>query len=426
MRGGIKKSRSINLKSIVLMIYAILLVVLFFSTQTYFGTENYNRIYIIETVFITTFMILLVAANHGKIHLKKSEMQIYGVFLFPYIGLFAISAIEYFLLKKITFITMVRYSLQPLLICMMAIMTYSMFRKKTIHTIIAASIVNYSVYIVTCMVKYGVLSIFGAGSDNEASQLLEVHEITFIFGLLAVYLWITKSGTFKLQEKYQKVLLIVTILMSLLGFKRILIAVMIAVLLLNVILKKVRTSRLLMILTVLTIVFCFLWCYFCSSAILFEELSVKFGIDFKGRNWIYANFYPYYDFAVDYIGGGIGYVQHLIGSMKNMYLNGHFIGLHNEVLRLYIDLGFVPYLAYLLIIFPLSTKYIINNKGYRSGACYFIFWIMTFFCSTTDNLLTYPNYMLVFITVTIHCVFEEQQKNEIGRRKNENRNSNSL
>lgn len=402
-----EKSR-FGLKSVSLFIYVILLVVLFFSTQTYFGTNNYNRIYIIETVFIIVYITLLIAGNHGVIVYNRKEMNVYSLFFLPYVGLFLISAMECIVMKKITFTTMIRYSLQPSLICLMAILTYSMYRKKTIKAIFAASIINYSVYIVTCMAKYGVLSVLGAGSDNDASKLLEVHEITFVFGLLAVYLWITKSGAFKLQERYQKILLIITTIMSLLGFKRILIAVMIATVFLNLILRKQKTSKMLKIATIVSIILCFAWCFLCSSAVLLEGFSIKFGIDLKGRNWIYANFYPYYDFALEYIGGGIGYMQSLIGNMKNMYLLGHFIGLHNEVLRLYIDLGCVPYLLYLIVIFPVAVQLILKHQGYRSAVCYLVFWIFTFLCGTTDNLLTYPNYMLVFITIAIHCVFEEQ------------------
>lgn len=409
----VEKNR-FGLKSVSLFIYVILLVVLFFSTQTYFGTNNYNRIYIIETIFIIVYITLLIAGNHGVIVYSRKEVNVYSIFFLPYVGLFLISAAECLVLKKITFTTMIRYSLQPLLICLMAVLTYSMFRKKAIKAIFVASIINYSVYIVTCMAKYGILSVLGAGSDNDASKLLEVHEITFVFGFLAVYLWVTKSGAFKLQEKHQKLLLVVTTIMSLLGFKRILVAVMIAAIILNFFLKKQNTSKMLKTATIATIILCFIWCFFCSSAVLVEGLTIKYGIDLRGRNWIYANFYPYYDFAVTYIGGGIGYVQSLIGSMKNMYLLGHFIGLHNEVLRLYIDLGFIPYLLYLIAIFPVAVQLVLKHQGYRSAVCYFVFWIFTFLCSTTDNLLTYPNYMLVFITIAIHCIFEEQYKLDEG------------
>ena len=402
------------LKTVSLFIYVILLIVLFFSTQTYFGTNNYNRIYIIETIFIVVYVLLLVVENHGVIIFNRKEINVYSIFLLPYVGLFLISAIECIVMKKMTFTAMIRYSLQPLLICFTAILTYSMFRKKAIKAIFAASIINYSVYIITCMSKYGILSILGAGSDNEASKLLEVHEITFVFGLLAVYLWITKSGKFKLQEKHQKMLLVMTTIMSLLGFKRILIVAMIVTIILNAILREQKTYKILKILAIATIVLCFLWCFLCSSEVLFKGLSIKFGIDLKGRNWIYANFYPYYDFTLTYIGGGIGYVQSLIGNMKNMYLLGHFIGLHNEVLRLFIDLGFVPYLIYLIGIFPVAVQLILKHQGYRSAVCYFVFWIFTILCSTTDNLLTYPNYMLVFITIAIYCIFEEQHKLDEG------------
>jgi len=416
-------TKRFGLKKVSLLLYGMLLVVLFFSTQTYFGTNNYKRIYLLETVFIAVYIVFLIAVGGGVLRCRRKEAYTYAVFLLPYAALFAVSAAECLLLKKITYTAMIRYSVQPLLICMMAVLTYSMFRRRAVQAIFAASVINYSVYIITCISKYGFLSVFDAGSDNEASRLLEVHEITFVFGLLAVYLWITKSGAFRLQEKHQKFWLVTTVLLSLLGFKRILAAVMIVMILINALLKRQKTPVLLMFATVMSILFCLIWCILCSSPIVMEWFGTNLGINLKGRNWIYANFYPYYELSATYIGGGIGYVQSMIGSMKNMFLLGHFIGFHNEILRLYIDLGCIPFLLYLTAVFPAAVYVILKHHGYRSAVCYYIFWMMTVFCSATDNLMTYPNYMLVFITITIHCMMEESIPDRSVDYENSSRNS---
>lgn len=99
-------------------------------------------------------------------------------------------------------------------------------------------------------------------------------------------------------------------------------------------------------------------------------------------------------------------MQEMIYTMSTMVLNNHSIGLHNEYMRLFIELGFIPYITYFVLIWPVSIKILYNKVGYRVALMYFVLWIVNGICIATDNLLTYPNFMLAFWLILITIINE--------------------
>lgn len=195
----------------------------------------------------------------------------------------------------------------------------------------------------------------------------------------------------------------------LLGFKRILLVAMLLGLIIYFCLQKRKKSTSILVMAVLAIVVSLVWVFLCSSWDLLTGLSIKFGIDLAGRNWIYSNFYPYYEFSLSYVGAGVGYVQEMIYSMTTMVLGGHSIGLHNEYMRLFIELGYVHYIIYFAIVWPISIKILQHKIGYKTALEYFALWTVTAICIATDNLLTYPNFMMSFWLILIIVISETQE-----------------
>ncbi len=402
-------TRKVSIRSILLLIYIILLVVMFFCTQTYFGTSDYNLIFKISVVVIGLFSVAMIAYNRGVIPYNREDNFVYSLFLFPYLYLDLVSLIEGLLAGDFQFHIFMVYSIRPTLICLMAILCYSIFKERVVKATIIASVINYSVYIVTCVAKFGLLSLLDAGSDNAASRLLEVHEITFVFGLLFLYFWMTKKEEYKKLERRKKRLILLMLIMSLLGFKRILCAALILLVAIYWIMAKFREKGI-EIISCLVVFACFGWCAFCSAPSLLKDVCAALGVNLKGRDVIYASYLPYYNFSWSYIGRGVGFAQSLVYQIKIMYLNGIYLGVHNEILRLFIDIGFFPYLIYLLYILPINITKIKNRINSKAALLYFCLWLFTLVNSSTDNLLTYPNYMLVFTVIGIHSLIEERQK----------------
>lgn len=397
----------IGLKQLEWGMFIVAMIVLFFSTQTYFGTANYSRIYRIDRYCILIFLGISICANHGVIKYKVKDLLVVKVLLIPYLFQFLISIFYYMSNHRASLPSIIETNIQAILVCIMAIVSYNSFGKKALKGIIIAAIINYFVYIVTCIIQYGPLALFQAGSDTEASRLLEVHEVTFIFGLLIIYLLISDYFTKKAIKKRWIILLTV---FCLLGFKRILLIAMLVGIISYFSMRKAKKPTKIVWMSIIAIALSLVWVFLCSSWDLLTGISLKFGIDLAGRNWIYSNFYPYYDFSLTYLGAGVGYVQEMIYKMSTMVLNGHSIGLHNEYMRLFIELGFFPYIVYFLLVWPASIKMLYDKTGYRTALIYFTLWIVTAICIATDNLLTYPNFMLTFWLILITVINGDDTK----------------
>lgn len=399
----------IDLKDLEWGIFIIAMIVLFFSTQTYFDTADYSRIYRIDIFCILFFLGVSVCVNHGLIRYTSENLLAFKVMLLPCFFQFIVSIFYYGVNHRITLSRMLEVNVQTMLVCLMAIVAYNSFGKKALKGVLIAAIVNYFVYIGTCIIQYGPLALFQAGTDTKASRLLEVHEVTFVFGLLIIYLLI--SNYFE-KKTVKKSWLILLTAFCLLGFKRILLVAMAIGMIIYFTGRKAKKPTVIIVASTLAIIVSLLWVYLSSSWDLLTSISARLGIDLSGRNWIYSNFYPYYNFSITYIGAGVGYVQEMIYKMSTMVLNNHSIGLHNEYMRLFIELGSLPYVIYFAIIWPISIKVLYKKVGYRTALMYFTLWTVTAICIATDNLLTYPNFMLVFWLILI-TVINEKNSNEV-------------
>lgn len=401
---------SIGFKKLEWYTYVLTLIITLFSTQSYFGTESYSRVYRLNTVCILFFLFFTLLANNFKFKYHRSELFAYFIVFVPYIYQCLFSLIFFELYKKITFRNLIHYNLQPVLVCVMAIVAYVTFSRKALKGVLIAAAINYFVYIVVCVVKYGPFSLFEAGTDTNASKLLEVHELTFVFGLTVVYLIL--SGYFNTKKINRRWLFLLTIF-CLLGFKRILILAMIIAICMYWFLKRYKTPIISIIISFILIAISLFWVFICSSWDILTGLSIKYNIDLSGRNWIYSNFYPYYKYSVSYLGAGIGYVQQLIGQMDTMVLKGHSIGLHNEYLRLYIELGFIPYIFYFILLLPVIVFAIYKKVDIQTAVLYFSLWMVTLICISTDNLLAYPNYMLTFNILMVTSISRARSKTKL-------------
>ncbi len=411
---------SLGFKKIEWYIYILTLEIMMFSTQSYFGTESYSRVYRLNTVCVLFFLFFSLLANNCKFKYHRSELFAYTIVLIPYVYQSICSLIFFEIYKKVTFRNLIHYNLQPLLVCIMAIVAYVTFSKKALRGMLIAAAINYLIYIFVCMIKYGPLSLLEAGTNTSASKLLEVHELTFVFGLSTVYLVLSE---YFIRKKTNKRWIVLLAVFCLLGFKRILLLAMLISVVVYWIFKRVKRPTLIIMLSLILIAVSLIWVYICSSWTILTGLSIQYDIDLSGRNWIYSNFYPYYKFSVSYVGAGIGYVQQLIGQMSTMVIRGHSIGLHNEYLRLYIELGFVPYLIYFILLIPVAVFIIYKKIEMKIAVLYFSLWLVTLICIATDNLLAYPNYMLTFNILLITSISNARKTKLLHKRidKEDNR-----
>ena len=66
-------------------------------------------------------------------------------------------------------------------------------------------------------------------------------------------------------------------------------------------------------------------------------------------------------------------------------------------------------IIYFAIVWPISIKILQHKIGYKTALEYFVLWIVTAICIATDNLLTYPNFMMSFWLILIIVISETQE-----------------
>lgn len=255
---------------------------------------------------------------------------------------------------------------------------------------------SYSINIVLALSVYGVsgllssmLSIFAMGVQNagaESDEILESsHSTLLIMPFLSVaffYAYLRKK-----QKQYLNWFIISTII-SLLAYKRIAIAA--AVVIFVLFFFKKLYNRITLSFVSFTSIAIGLGYIFLISSNLIYILVYQYDIDLMFRDRIWKSLDDVYIFGIDYIGNGWGFTTKYLHENSEQLLNGIFIGgIHNDLLKVYIDLGFwgfILYFGYFLFYIPL--------KFYKSGRLsisflFFICQLYLFMIYFTDNAQTY-------------------------------------
>ncbi len=256
--------------------------------------------------------------------------------------------------------------------------------------------------------ELGILIRSFAGETGSVIAAAEIHELTFAIGLCLS----SCLMDWKRYGKDRKILLLLpaALFCFFSGFKRIGILAMALSLSARLILKvltgeKDRRKGWLM------------FAAFCVSGLLFgylclvkggiyEFLTKRFALNTMGRRELSRYIDAYYWIGPDYIGYGAGFVSRMFSNMATRAYGNR--ALHNDILLLYIDLGFWGFWIWIFSAILLRTWVIYKWQGIRSGIlclCATLFLMVT---ATTDNTIYY-----VYVTGSLAMVImNEGYKNQ--------------
>lgn len=223
---------------------------------------------------------------------------------------------------------------------------------------------------------------FGWSVEGEAfDKIFEVHEFGLAFPLIALaYLW--KSGDWK--QKFFPI--IISLLFSLICAKRIAIGAFLVVAVLSYILSHLPLIKRMFVkcggLLFIVIIFSFL--FFIYNGV-YEIYAEQYDVDLKGRDIFYNYFISRSSFSFDYLGDGFGYIRKYLAN-KDPF-NG-IMGIHNDILRIYIELGAVGTFIFFSLMFGFNIRKhkIINNE------CSYYYILTSLYCLVTyfsDNTIAY-------------------------------------
>lgn len=237
--------------------------------------------------------------------------------------------------------------------------------------------------------------------DFTPGNLLESH-YAFILGAYVIYyLYIKKYPYF-----------FVSLFFMFLGNKRIAVFSMIfssSLLCIRYFSPKCRNILLkLLTLGEIAVLYCYL--FFCSSP-AFSNLRIRLDHMFSGRMKAWEQVRDVYSFQPFYIGKGTGWVLGLLNELKIP----RFENLHNDVLSIYIELGFVGFGLWACLTFLI----VFYARG-KHKICIFALLTYTMINLCTDNISIYIGYLMPYYMMILSVLNDKVPK---GRHNEQKRNN---
>ena len=137
---------------------------------------------------------------------------------------------------------------------------------------------------------------------------------------------------------------------------------------------------------------------------LFEALE-QLGIDTKSRALLFANVERYYDVSFTYMGRGTGFerfVEWFTGMESPVPLRTQ-TQIHNDFLRMYLNIGFIGYWVWLWSWLMVRLRYWFRQGGKDAGCLFLGICVYCFVLYATDNTIYYPYTMIACSLVPMTC-----------------------
>ena len=247
------------------------------------------------------------------------------------------------------------------------------------------------------MPKYGIGAsissvVTGLVTFGEAEgfmRALEIHDITFLFGQFFIYyLMFAPKGT-KAERRMRRWGVILSVFFMLMGLKR---SIIPAALLVCACVRMVRTAkkprRLIMAAGIALFAFFYVYLYLTRSGILVAFLE-SLGVDMMGRDVLWSLPNDYYEFSPLWKGLGFESVTDLVNMWHEQGLINRAYPLHNDILKIFIELGAVGFTLWAGINYVLYPAYWSSKHGSETGTLYMALLAYMTVTYLTDNTAFY-------------------------------------
>ena len=235
-----------------------------------------------------------------------------------------------------------------------------------------------------------------AGENGPIIAQAEIHELAFCLGAYLVYMLTRPRRSVPFL-----VLLALSIFCFLSAFKRIALAAMAATIgvcwLLRPLERRGRGKTALRIAhAVALVLLAAMFAYVALVKLGMFSWMEEAGLDTMGRADVYEAVDGLYEVSPAFLGNGMGYLTYQIGETDNFDLAVDTI--HNDILQMYIDLGFWGFAVWMLSFATLRIWYFGRRGRAAEGVNAFVLVLFMLLVSTTDNTMNYP---LVHTTLAI-------------------------
>lgn len=286
------------------------------------------------------------------------------------------------------------------------------FGKDTVRLIVISGLISYATVFIQYIQRAGLKGlIFFQHVVNGVG--LEVHDLTYCMGLFFIYYLLSDE-----YSKSYKIKALIPISIAIIyGNKRSLFLGLAISILIYVLLNRFESQslQLLWIVFGIYIVGAFIFLWLVKSGV-FATILTYFNIPDMARLRIWNYFSDSYTLTPGYWGRGIAYTDNrmvLRETMQSLDITNK-IPIHNDILRIYIGWGFIPFLYYLVNFFLLQIRWFRKQGDNNNGWQYFAIASCVYFINFFDNMITSVSFNICFFVIWL-LLTKEKGNIDIGQ-----------
>ena len=235
--------------------------------------------------------------------------------------------------------------------------------------------------VITCLVTFGEAEGF--------VRALEIHDITFLFGQFFIYYMMFAPKSSRKDKRIRRLGIALSIFFILLGLKRsVLPAVFVVCIYVKLLRFAKKPGKFLLATGIGLAVFFWFYLYLTRSGILVAFLE-SLGIDMMGRDVLWSLPNKYYELSLFWKGLGFEAVTDLVNQWHQAGLINRAYPLHNDILRIFIELGALGFLLWEGIFYILYPAYWMRRHDMQTGMLYMAVLLYMTVTYLTDNTAFY-------------------------------------
>ena len=247
------------------------------------------------------------------------------------------------------------------------------------------------------MPKYGILNSISSvikcivtfGNAEGFVRALEIHDITFLFGQFFIYYMMFAPKGSKPERRMRRCGILLSFFFILLGLKRsVLPAVLLVCIYIRVLRMIKRPGKFILATGIGLVLFFWFYLYLTRSGILVAFLE-SVGIDMMGRDVLWSLPNEYYELSPFWKGLGFEAVTDLVNKWYREGLINRAYPLHNDILKIFIELGALGFTLWACIHYILYPAYWMLRHDTQTGMLYMAVLLYMTVTYLTDNTAFY-------------------------------------
>ena len=272
-----------------------------------------------------------------------------------------------------------------------------LYEEKAVHYLFFGMCATNTAIMLLEMPNYGfaesissvVRCIVTFGEAEGFVRALEIHDITFLFGQFFIYYMMFAPKNTKGEKRLRRSGVILSLFFMLVGLKR---STLPAVLLVCIYVKLLRLARKPRKLILATgtglFLFFYLYLFLTRSGILVSFLE-SIGVDMMGRDVLWSLPNDYYTLSPLWKGLGFEAVTDLVNMWYQQGLINRAYPLHNDILKIFIELGALGFTLWAGINYIVYPSYWMKKHGTETGLLYMAILAYMTVTYLTDNTAFY-------------------------------------